>query len=69
MCKANPKYEQIHNKINEKNSNRIWPNQQITKTFLCKKCNKQYSVTATQYVFNKGTYKKHCSMACSNAHV
>ena len=36
--------------------------------FICKKCNKEYSLFLTQKDFNKGSYTKYCSLQCRNSH-
>ena len=33
----------------------------------CLKCNKEYKIELTQYLFDKGKYKKHCSRKCANS--
>ena len=39
------------------------------KILKCKKCNKEYQIIVSDYSFNKGKYKKHCSRNCANSRI
>ena len=45
----------------------MW-NQTIEKKYIiqCKKCNKIFELILTQYTYNIGKYRKHCSRSCAN---
>ena len=46
------------------------PQKYVKKTFdfICKKCNKQYTLWLTQEEFDRGKYTKYCSVQCRNSH-
>lgn len=60
-CKMNPKT--IERNLQNKNK---YSKEYI---FNCQKCNKEYSVILTENNYNKGNYKKFCSMNCSNGRI
>lgn len=60
-CQKNPNKEQILKKI------------ALTKNIIknkysiqCAKCGKKFTLQLTQYVYNSGKYRKHCSRTCAN---
>lgn len=56
-CKKNPKViDRIENNKKKKDY-----------SFECKKCGKEYHEKITENNFNKGRYKKYCSITCANS--
>lgn len=66
-CKSNPKFIEKNNKFKEKLSNSLkLKNPLITYKFKCVICNKEYELKMTKNSYDKGEYKKTCSISCAH---
>ena len=66
-CKSNPKFIEKKSKFKEKLSNSLkLKNPLITYKFKCAICNKEYELKMTKNTYDKGEYKKTCSITCSH---
>lgn len=66
-CKYNPEAAKIFKRIAEKLKGRKKPSKLNERILSCEKCSNEYKVKCTDYAFEIGKYKKHCSRKCSNS--
>lgn len=62
-CKSNPRYNEIRNSTIAKN--KISCKKTKLRKLNCVICNTEYEIECTDYMFNKGYYKKTCCDTCS----
>lgn len=75
LCLLNPVREQMLNALRRGGSitatklNSMRKKEKFTYTCYCLKCNKEYTVECTKYNYEKGNYKKYCSLSCANSRI
>lgn len=60
--------QNIQKKIKEGDENIIYRQVKESIKCNCKKCGKEYYITTTRYLFDKGKYNHYCSISCRNSH-
>lgn len=63
-CKCNPNKRSKEKQLEIGNKKRIFANYK-TYTFVCEVCGKEYQLELSENSYNKGKYKKTCSVECA----
>lgn len=75
LCKNNPKRDYNIQILRNNGANTYRKFNELRKRPLntykciCEKCGNEYEIKTTEYKYNNGKYKKHCSRSCANARI
>lgn len=68
-CKSNPKSQQRKQNLSSKMAGLSYGTKPTKQKYniQCTKCGKQFELELTQYLYDSGKYRKHCSRKCANS--